>query len=189
MKRPKNFPDEPDSFIGVKEEQMKRYEKWITAENNLCGTYASVVLFSYLQDTNQLVIPTVLRKKDSLEYMPLFKQVKKRVQPLAIPTVPIQIAYGWRRFFKSYYIQTKILCQSFGGQATLKELLKQKQPALLGILTIFGSSYGNHWVVPYSYREYQGVTYYKIHDNWGNYRKIIPATLGNGVVSVKKRTL
>ncbi len=189
IKRSKKTPDEKDSFIGVEEEQLAPYQDIITKDSNLCGTSASGVLFSYLQDHDQLYLPTILRRKKSLAFQPLLDKIKKFVQPIPLPTVPVQIAFGWRRFFRYYHLPVTIFTQSLGAKASLKKLLQEKQPALLGILTFFGSEYGNHWVVAYSYQEVNGVTYYKIHDNWGNYRKIIPATLGNGVVTIKKRTL
>lgn len=187
FKREKKEGDPDWTFIGVDEREMAFYQEIITTESNMCGTYASAVLFSYLQDHNKLFLPTILRKKNSNDFSLLIDKIKKMVQPFPLPTVPVEIAFGYRRFFKHYHMNPQITFQSFGAEATLKSALNDNLPALLGILRIFGSSYGNHWVVPYSYCENDGTTYYKIHDNWGNYRKIIAATAGNGLVTLKNR--
>ena len=56
---------------------------------------------------------------------------------------------------------------------------------MVGILKILGSPYGNHWVTAYAYYEsVSGERFYKVHDNWGDYQRIIPASWGNGTVSL-----
>jgi len=56
---------------------------------------------------------------------------------------------------------------------------------IIGILKPLGSTYGNHWVVAYAYAETaSGERYFKVHDNWGNYKKVIPASWVNGTVTL-----
>lgn len=56
---------------------------------------------------------------------------------------------------------------------------------MIGILKVLGSTYGNHWVTAYAYFETEtGERYYKLHDNWGDYHKVIPASWSNGTVSL-----
>lgn len=181
-------PPSNEDFIGIAEEDFFPYRKIVTLKGYLCGSYAATVLLSYLQDHQHLTLPSTLRKIQEPAYEKLAQKLIAYLQPMDIPTVPLQISFGLRRFFHAYHIPVKILTQSFGAKETGRKLLEQQQPFMLGVLWLFGSEYGNHWVTAYGYRVVSGKTFYKVHDNWGDYRKIISATLGNGLVTVKKRT-
>ncbi|MGX7199868.1 hypothetical protein [Enterococcus nangangensis] len=184
----KTPPTPPDlEFIGIQAREFFPYRHLVTPKGFLCGSYASCVLFCYLQDQGQLTIPSSLREIKSNESEKLSQSLIHWLQPIDLPTIPAQIALGWRRFFHHYRIPVKIHFQSLGAKVAAKRLLQQEEPFILGVLKYFGATYGNHWVVCYAYSEAFGQTFYQIHDNWGDYRKIIAATWGNGLVSVKKR--
>lgn len=54
---------------------------------------------------------------------------------------------------------------------------------MIGILKVFGSIYGNYWVMVYVYFEIEiGECYYKVYDNWGDYYKVIFVSWSNGIV-------
>lgn len=187
LKKTPEIPTNQD-FIGISEVDFFPYRKVVTSKGYLCGSYATTVLLSYLQDHQHLTLPSNLRKIQEPNYEKLAKKLISYLQPIDLPTVPLQISLGLRRFFHAYRIPVEVLTQSLGARETGKLLLADKQPFLLGVLWLFGSKYGNHWVTAYGYCQVAGKVFYKVHDNWGDYRKIISATLGNGLVTVKKRT-
>lgn len=49
---------------------------------------------------------------------------------------------------------------------TIKTKISNDYPVCLLLQTFLGSGYGNHWVCAYRYVEYNGATWYKVHDNW-----------------------
>lgn len=185
VKKKAPVPKEPMEFIGISEKEFLPYKNITTPSGKLCGSYASVVLFSYLQDHLMLTLPTTLRKIGQKKTDLLAEKLIYFIQKHGLPTVPFQVALGWKRFFHYYHIKQGVFFQNFGARKTSEKLLQEKNPFLLGVLRIFRSEYGNHWVVCYAYGTYEGQTFYKIHDNWGNYEKIIAATLGNGIVAIE----
>ena len=59
-----------------------------------------------------------------------------------------------------------------GGWHRACKRIDEGKPVIIGILKPLGSTYGNHWVVAYAYAETaSGERYFKVHDNWGNYKK------------------
>ncbi|TXW87191.1 hypothetical protein D4M61_30325, partial [Klebsiella pneumoniae] len=72
----------------------------------------------------------------------------------------------------------------FGGWQRACKRIDQGKPVIVGLLKPLGSTYGNHWVVAYAYLETETGRYLKVHDNWGNYNQVIPASWINGTVSL-----
>lgn len=176
------------SFTGIKSEKFLPYQSIKTTKGYLCGSIAASVLLSYLQDNQGFILPTTLRQPNARQSDALSAQLIRFLQPVDFPTLPVQLAAGLRRFFHHYRIPVKINWQSIGARAHFECLCEKNQPAIIGVLRYFGSSYGNHWVTAYAYAKNETQTFYRIHDNWGDAQKIIASTWGNGLITVAKPT-
>ncbi|MGM0215371.1 hypothetical protein [Enterococcus sp. AZ109] len=174
-----------DSWVELPEECFKTYRSWRTPSGYLCGTYASSVLLAYYQDyLNEAILPTSLREKGSTDNQALIAAMKPMLQPIDLPTVPAQISFGLNRFLKKYQVEARVRFTTTGAWQRSTKRISQGKPVMIGILRLLGSTYGNHWVVAYGFLEKSnGKRFYKIHDNWGSYNKIIPAHWANGTIS------
>lgn len=175
-----------DCWVGLPEQRFLTYKKWRTTSGYLCGTYAAAVLLAYYQDhCMPNLIPSDIRRKDSRDAKELIQKLRKTIQPLGLPTVPIQVSTGISAFFRKQ--QQPIYARStvVGSWQRATKRIREGKPVMIGILRLLGSIYGNHWVTAYAYYESaSGERYYKVHDNWGNTNKVIPASWGNGTVSL-----
>ncbi len=173
-------------WVGLPEQRFLTYKKWRTTSGYLCGTYAAAVLLAYYQDyCMPNLIPSDIRRKDSRDAKELIQKLRKTIQPLGLPTVPIQVSTGISAFFRTQ--QQPIYARStvVGSWQRATKRIREGKPVMIGILRLLGSTYGNHWVTAYAYYESaSGERYYKVHDNWGNTNKVIPASWGNGTVSL-----
>ena len=175
-----------DCWVGVPAKRFASYKKWRTPSGYLCGTYAAAVLLAYYQDfRNELSLPEEIRKKGSPIDEPLSSELKKMIQPLGLPTIPLQVSGGLSRFLKKTDNPFSARNTIIGSWQRATKRIRQGKPVMVGILKILGSPYGNHWVTAYAYYEsVSGERFYKVHDNWGDYQRIIPASWGNGTVSL-----
>ncbi|MGG5312004.1 hypothetical protein IGL76_000689 [Enterococcus sp. DIV2381] len=175
-----------DCWVGLPEQRFLTYKKWRTPSGYLCGTYAAAVLLAYYQDyCVSDLIPSDIRQKDSRDAKELIQKLRHTIQPLGFPTIPIQVSSGISAFFKTQ--QEPIYARStvVGSWQRATKRIRQGKPVMIGILKLLGSTYGNHWVTAYAYYESaSGERYYKVHDNWGNTNKVIPAKWANGTVSL-----
>lgn len=175
-----------ENWIGIDEARFARYRDWITPSGYLCGTYASAVFLAYYQDyVNEQMVPSALRQKDGSDGQTLSEFLRILIQPHEMPTVAYQVSHGLSKFFRYFHLHYRARATMFGSWYRATKRIKEGKPVILGIVKAKGSTYGNHWVTAYAYLETaDGKRYYKIHDNWGNYRKIIPAEWANGTVTL-----
>lgn len=164
------------------------YRQWKTPSGFLCGTYASSVLLAYYQDNlNPKILPKKIRTQYQKENQELVAGLQPLLQKIDLPTLPLQINFGLNRFFKKYHSGYRARFTSSGSWQRVTKKILQGEPVMVGVMKWLGSSYGNHWVVVHGFYEgVDGKRYYKIHDNWGNAEKIIPARWGNGTISLQK---
>ncbi|MEO1772580.1 hypothetical protein [Candidatus Enterococcus ferrettii] len=174
-----------NTWIELPEERFKTYRTWRTPSGFLCGTYASSVLLAYYQDyLDETILPTRLRKKGSADNQALIKAMQPVLQPIDFPTVPVQISFGLNRFLNQQKTHKRTRFTSTGAWHRATKRILEGKPVMIGVLRLLGSTYGNHWVVAYGfYEDSHGQRLYKVHDNWGNYNKIIPARWANGTIS------
>ncbi|MEY8445901.1 dihydrolipoamide dehydrogenase [Enterococcus ratti] len=175
-----------DCWIGVPEKRFLNYKNWRTPSGYLCGTYAAAVLLAYYQDfQNEFYLPPNLREKGSKDCQQLTEALRKTIQPLGLPTVPLQVSKGITKFLAHAGNSLAARSTFLGSWQRATKRIRQGKPVLLGVLKVLGSTYGNHWVTAYAYYESSsGARFYKVHDNWGNTQQIIPARWCNGTVSL-----
>lgn len=175
-----------EQWVGLPEERFEKYQNWKTPSGYLCGTYATAVLLAYYQDYRQeFTLPERIRVKDSPDESVLIDLLRAYIQPLGMPTIPLQVSQGLSRFLKAMGEAQCARGTLLGSWQRATKRIRQGKPVLVGLLKGLGSTYGNHWVVAYAYFESTtGERYYKVHDNWGNAKKIIPVSWTNGTVSL-----
>ncbi|MBV7389223.1 hypothetical protein [Enterococcus alishanensis] len=163
------------------------YKNWQTPSGFLCGTYASSVLLAYYQDV--LAKPTipVTTRQPFENQKKLIDILQPILQPIDLPTVPLQISFGLNWYFHKYQLPFRARSTSIGSWQRVTKRILAGEPVMIGLAKYFGSTYGNHWVVVHGfYESNDGQRYYKIHDNWGATEKIIPARWGNGTISLQE---
>ena len=177
---------EKDVWHGLPEERFELYQNWRTPSGYLCGTYAASVLLAYYQDyLDSAVIPRYIRQKLSGDGETLANFLRLFVQRHGLPTIAWQVAHGISCFFKHHGYPVQARATMIGGWQRSVKRIDQGKPLIIGLNQLLGSTYGNHWVVAYAYMETsQGERYLKIHDNWGNYRAVIPAKWVKATVSL-----
>lgn len=175
-----------DEWIGIPEERFRAYRQWTTPQGYLCGTHAAAVLLAYYQDyIDEEVIPTYIRQKNSRQSKALVKFLQLFIQRYGLPTVAWQVAHGLSAYFDYTDKKLRARMTMAGGWQRAVKRIDQGKPVIVGVLKVLGSTYGNHWVTAYAYMETsEGERFLKVHDNWGNYNKIIPAKWVNGTVSL-----
>ncbi|GCF93523.1 hypothetical protein NRIC_14140 [Enterococcus florum] len=174
-----------NQWVSLPAERFKTYQHWKTPSGFLCGTYASSVLLAYYQDyIDEQILPVDVRRKGTSSNRTMIPQLKPYLQPIDAPTMPVQISFGLCRFFAHVNSPYRSRFTSVGAWQRAVKRISEGKPVMVGVLKVLGSTYGNHWVVAYGfYESAAGKRYYKIHDNWGNYQKIIPASWANGTIS------
>lgn len=175
-----------DQWIGIPEERFKTYRRWITPKGYLCGTYAAAILLGYYQDhIDESVVPNYIRIKNSRKVETLAHFLQMFIQPKGFPTVSLQVAHGLSAYFSHTGVNLRGRMTMVGGWQRAKKRIDQGKPVIVGVVKVLGSTYGNHWVTAYAYMETsEGERFLKVHDNWGDYKKVIPAKWVNGTVSL-----
>lgn len=175
-----------DRWIGIDETAFAPYKNWITHSGYLCGTNAASVLLAYYQDyIDPEIVPKTLRSPDSRDGETLAAFLRILIQPHELPTLAFQVAHGLSKFFTYFHLSYRARATMAGGWYRGVKRIQQGKPVILGLMKAKGSTYGNHWVTAYGFMETaDGKRYFKVHDNWGNYRKVIPAEWVNGTVSL-----
>lgn len=177
---------EANEWIGIPEERFARYRHWKTPSGYLCGTYATAVFLAYYQDyIDKEILSEKLRRKNTTQNQPLVDMLQVMIQRHGLPTLPLQVGHGLSKFFDFYKLPYRARTTTFGGWHRAVKRIDQGKPVVIGLLKGLGSTYGNHWVVAYAYKETaDGKRYLKVHDNWGNHHKVIPASWINGTISL-----
>ncbi len=176
------------SWVGASESRFSRYNgtSWRNT-SNVCGPTAASIMMAYFDDyVGYDVIPDNVRKQNSSSPGSLITKMIAET-PFATSTIPSTVATGIRGFISKYSPNKYIKATSMSTNpfSTVKSNCISNRPVCVGLLSSFGSSYGNHWVTAYQYKEtgvYVG--YYKCIDNWGNYKKEITSSWAMGAVSL-----
>ncbi len=87
-----------DCWVGLPAKRFLNYKKWRTTSGYLCGTYAATVLLAYYQDYRMPNLFLQLFEKKAIKE--LIQKLRKMIQPLGLPTIPIQVSGGISRFLE-----------------------------------------------------------------------------------------
>lgn len=175
-----------DQWVGMDSSGFQRYRHWTTPYGYLCGTYASAVLLAYYQDhLDPTIVPLNIRRQFNDDPQALVEFLHLLIQPHGLPTLPFQVSMGLSRYFRFFKLPYRARTTPVGGWHRATKRISEGKPVILGLMKNMGSTYGNHWVVAYAFKEDRdGKRWFKVHDNWGSAEKIIPATWAGGTVSL-----
>ena len=75
------------------------------------------------------------------------------IQPLGLPTIPLQVSGGLSRFLKKTGNPFSARNTIIGSWQRATKRIRQGKPVMVGIMKILGSPYGNHRVTANQYNE------------------------------------
>ncbi len=155
---------------GIPTKEMRPYRKYINRElPGYCGTYVSAVMIHYMVQS---------QRQYSLS-MPLLLSALKGVVDLRLPyigTYARDLVSGMNELLDEDIYQAH---WRYHHRGFIQEKLNNTSPLpiIVGTLSLFGSSYGNHWLLAYAYGyNSDGKLYYKCYDNHGKIDAVIPAS-------------
>lgn len=87
--------------------------------------------------------------------------------------------YAYSLFTTHYPVKSDLTTFS-----TAKTVINRNRPILIGLLDLYGSTYGNHWIVAYQYLDETGTAndMYKCVDLWGDYDANVHVSWSQGYV-------
>lgn len=175
-----------NEWLGISESEFYPYRNITTKSGYLCGTSAATVFLCYYQDhLVKTIVPEHIRQNGSDPTKALQDLLRVIIQPFDFPTISLQVSHGLSRYFRLFKLPFRARQTPVGGLERVKKRLLQGKPVIVGLMKLKGSTYGNHWVVAYGYKKDEtGKEWLKVHDNWGNYHKVIPASWINGTISL-----
>lgn len=178
----------PQAYTGLTESRFSNYNStsWRNYDGT-CGTYATSILIAYLDDyVNDKYIPSSIRTRSSTIPGSLITTLKPLIDGRTnyTGTVPYDLYMGSTQFFSNYGIS---VVHDYGLTtfSTAKTVINSGRPIAIGLLTILGSPYNDHWVTAYQYEDGTLLNdYYKVVDNHGNYKAIISVGWTSGFYKI-----
>lgn len=165
------FKDYPKTWQGLEPKDFRQYRKFVNRiEPGICGTYASAAL----------VHQVVQRERNyDLDMEQLLKVLEPVIDeaPWYKGTFAWDLVRGLNQLFSedgSYRARYHLI----SNPVVVRELDKVNPlPVIVGTTRLFGSSYGNHWLLVYAYGYTDnGQLFYRAYDNHGRTQAVIPAS-------------
>lgn len=165
------YKDYPKQWQGLDAKDFRQYRNFINRISpGICGTYASAALVHYVFQKERdydLKMEQLLRVLE-----PVIDQ-----QPWYKGTFAWDLTRGLNRLLKengAYKARYHLISEPI----VLTELIKRNPlPVIVGTTRLFGSKYGNHWLLVYAFGyNASGKLFYKAYDNHGRTQAIIPAS-------------
>lgn len=171
-------------WVQLPSERFRRYNgvAWQNS-NDHCGSYAAAIALAYYQDyANSDHVPTSIRTKNSTSPGTLITKLEALIET-GWGTLPGHVVGGVRKFLSnngsSHYAQFT----DFGTWDYVVHTVDRGRPIIVGLTSLAGSEYGNHWVTVYGYMENaSGKGYYRCIDNWGYHAEVIQTSWSCGAV-------
>lgn len=166
-----SYKDHPKEWTGLNPLEFKAYRKYINRiKPGICGTYVSAALVHYMinkdrdYELDMELLLTALKPKieNRQAYLGTFAwDLKNGLNDLLAED----------KTYEAHY-------HMISNPIVIRELSKEApQPVIVGTTRLFGSKYGNHWLLVYAfgYNE-QGKLFYRAYDNHGRTMAVIPAS-------------
>lgn len=174
------------AWTGISESRFSRYANWINRTGH-CGPYAAASLLAYYDDyISDSVIPGSIRSRNSTSAGTLIDKLIA-LTPQASGTLPNHVSSGITSFTQKYSTRSDIKTSTnlYGTWARVVNSCKRSRPICVGMTSLAGSKYGNHWVTVYQVKEdSSGKGWYKCVDNHGKYNAIIETSWTVGTVEI-----
>ena len=175
---------------GTSSSRFTRYKNWKNT-NNTCGPHAAAVILAYIDDyIDDRIVPSNIRTRNSTSPGKLITELTAHTtNPTA--TRPVNVSNGMWYIISIqaglYYAPGYQSVGTTWGKAV--EKIKGFPNCVgIGLVKAFGSTYGDHWVVGYQYKEdANNKGYFKCYDSWGKSDATIHASWTLGLVWVNKK--
>ena len=195
------------SYTGISASRFSRYSsgKWINSSSNypssqgyseggICGSIASAILLAYYDDyITDSIVPASIRSKSSTSPGSLIEEMFNRIDKQnPSGTFPGDLYEGIHTFIYDYayslYLTYSPIKSDLTTFSKAKTVIDNDRPILIGLLSLYGSTYGNHWVVAYQYLDESGTAndMYKCVDLWGDHDANVNVSWSQGYVYLKK---
>ncbi|MFR1685937.1 MAG: C39 family peptidase [Massilimicrobiota timonensis] len=175
---------------GTPSSRFTRYKNWENT-NNTCGPHAAAVILAYIDDyIDDRIVPSSLRTRNSTSPGSLISfLIANTSNPTA--TRPRDVSNGmWWVISKQAGLYYAPDSQSIGTtwNKAVQKINGFPNCVGIGLVEIFDSEYGDHWVVGYQYKEdSSNKGYFKCYDGWGHSDATIHASWTLGLVWVNKK--
>lgn len=180
-----------DIWRGTSSTRFERYKDWINRDGT-CGHHAAAVILAYSDDyIDDKIVPSYIRTRNSTSAESLISVLVSNIQNVDSGTQPPHLANGmWYIISKQAALDYMADYQVIGttwSKAVSK--IKGWQGCVgIELVKMFGSPYGDHWVVGYQYKENaSNKGYFKCHDNHGKYDAVVESSWSIGLVWLDKK--
>lgn len=178
-----------NEYVGISSSRMSNYSsgKWINSSSNypssqgypsagICGTIASAGLLAYYDDyVSDDYVPASLRTRYSSTPGSLITTLYNYIDKGKSGTIASNLGSGINSYLRAY--SSSNYKTSYGLATTWAAAVSKinsSRPIVIGLASILGSTYGDHWVLVYQYYAgANGTDYYRCVDNHGSYNKVI----------------
>jgi hypothetical protein len=160
----------------------------------ICGTVSASALISYYDDyIDDGYVPANIRPRSSIHpgssnsQYALISSLFEYVDKNRIGVLPWELRDGinnWRSQYSTNTLyQNRAISTVFATPSLIMSKIDSNRPILVGLLKVYGSPYGDHWVMAYQYKHYHSTWIeYKVVDNHGNYTVVINSSWTMGTV-------
>lgn len=191
------------TYTGISSSRMQRYSsgKWINSKSNyptsegyssggICGSIVAAVLLAYNDDyIDDTTVASIVRARNSTAPGQLIELMFDYIDAKhPNGTIPTHVSSGIDSYINDYVpsLAGKYFAHysAFTTFAKAKTVINAGHPIAIGLLDLWGSEYGDHWVVAYQYYDASGTSndMYKCVDNHGEYDAAIHVSWSEGYV-------
>lgn len=177
-----NFKEYPKKWTGLSSIHFTMYRSFVNRlKPGMCGTYVSAALIHYTikaerdyeLDMQQLLAGLRPKIEDRQTYRGTFAwDLKEGLNELLADDGSYEARY--------HLVSNPIV---------VRELSKSNPlPVIVGTTRLFGSKYGNHWLLVYAFGyNDKGQLFYRAYDNHGRTMAVIPASQTMACVWLEKK--
>lgn len=178
-----SFRQYPKQWTGLSSMQFTGYRTFVNrVKPGICGTYVSAALVHY----------TIKSERDyDLDMQTLLTALKPKIEDRQSyrGTFAWDLKEGLNELLAEDHVY-EARYHLVSNPIVVRELSKEKPlPVIVGTTRLFGSKYGNHWLLVYAFGyNDQGQLFYRAYDNHGRTMAVIPASQTLACVWLGKRS-
>lgn len=177
-----NFKEYPKKWTGLSSIHFTMYRSFVNRiKPGMCGTYVSAALIHY----------TIKAERDyELDMQQLLAGLRPKIEDRQTyrGTFAWDLKDGLNELLAddgSYEARYHLV----SNPIVVRELSKSNPlPVIVGTTRLFGSKYGNHWLLVYAFGyNDKGQLFYRAYDNHGRTMAVIPASQTMACVWLEKK--
>ena len=179
-----SFRDYPKQWTGINPLNFTAYRSYVNRiKPGICGTYVSAALVHYTFKTDR-------------DYELDMEQLLRILKPKIDDRQAYRGTFAWdlRDGLNDLLADDGLYQARFhlvSNPIVIRELSKESPlPVIVGTTRLFGSKYGNHWLLAYAFGYNQeGQLFYRTYDNHGRTMAVIPASQTLACVWLEQKDL